>query len=213
MQGYYGQQQARLIAQKDGAPVSRKSLDLCVNDLMRIGLNKRMILLSPWMRAKASVLREEVESLERRGFQRLRIDGAIKRLDDRDLIPNGTKGREIQVELVIDRLVIREDTQSRLADSLELAFEEGNENAIALIEEQNSQFNEIQLSQGFACNLCGSTYPTPTPKLFSWNHPEGACSTCGGLGEVLQFREDLIIPDPSLSLNQGAIKPWRVGIA
>ena len=165
---------------KDGAPVTRKSLDLCVQDLMLIGLNKRMILLSPWMKAKASVLREEVESLERRGFQRLRIDGVIKRLDDRDLIPNGTKGREIQVELVIDRLVIREDTQSRLADSLELAFEEGNENAIALIEEQNSQFNEIKLSQGFACNLCGSTYPTPTPKLFSWNHPEGACSTCGG---------------------------------
>src|SRR6056300_1850831 len=70
---------------------------------------------------------------------------------------------------------------------------------------------ELTLSQGFSCNQCGTSYPTPTPKLFSWNHPEGACSTCGGLGEVLRFREDLIIPDTSLSLAKGAIKPWRLG--
>ena len=196
---------------KDGAPVTRKSLDLCVKELIDRGLNKRMILLAPWMRAKASVLREEVENLERRGFQRLRIEGEIKRIDSHDLIPNGTKGREIQVELVIDRIVIREDTRSRLADSLELAFEEGDEHAIALLEQKTGAFQEVHLSQGFGCNLCGTIYPSPTPKLFSWNHPEGACGCCGGLGEVLRFREDLIIPDPSLSLNKGAIKPWQLG--
>lgn len=196
---------------QDGAPVTRKSLDLCVEELIDQGLNKRMILLAPWMRAKASVLREEVENLERRGFQRLRIDGKIKRIDSHDLIPNGTKGREIQVELVIDRIVVREDTRSRLADSLEIAFEEGDEHAIAVLEQEKGEFQEVHLSQGFGCNLCGATYPTPTPKLFSWNHPEGACTCCGGLGEVLRFREDLIIPDPSLSLNKGAIKPWRMG--
>ena len=195
----------------DGSPVSRRSLDLCVEEVLEKGLGKRMILLCPWMRAKASVLREEVETLERRGFQRLRIDGQIKRLDDRDLIPAGTRGKEITIDLVIDRLVIKEDSRSRLADSLELAFEEGNEHAIALIEEGNKEFIELQLSQGFSCTQCGSAYPTPTPRLFSWNHPDGACSICGGLGEVLQFREDLIIPDSSLSLNKGAIKPWRLG--
>ena len=94
---------------------------------------------------------------------------------------------------------------------MELAFEEGQEQAIALIEQKAGQFNEVPLSQGFACNQCGSTYPTPTPKLFSWNHPDGACTKCGGLGEVLRFREDLIVPDPSLSLSKGAIKPWRLG--
>jgi len=196
---------------KDGAPVTRKSLDLCVEELIEKGLNKRMILLAPWMKAKASVLREEVESLERRGFQRLRINGEIKRLDAHDLIPSATKGKEICVDLVIDRLVIKQDTRSRLADSLELAFEEGDEHAIALIEQEDGKLVETPLSQGFACNQCGATYPTPTPKLFSWNHPDGACSTCGGLGEVLRFREDLIIPDPSLSLNKGAVKPWRLG--
>ncbi|MEL0098925.1 MAG: excinuclease ABC subunit A, partial [Opitutae bacterium] len=196
---------------KDGSPVTRRSLDLCVEELMQQGLNKRMILLAPWMRAKASVLREEVESLERRGFQRLRINGEIKRLDDRDLIPSGTRGKEISIDLVIDRLVIKEDARSRLADSLELAFEEGQEQAIALLEQNAGEFMEVSLSQGFACSQCGSTYPAPTPKLFSWNHPDGACATCGGLGEVLSFREDLIVPDPSLSLSKGAIKPWRLG--
>jgi len=196
---------------KDGAPVTRKSLDLCVEEILEEGSGKRMLLLAPWMRAKASVIREEIEGLERRGFQRLRMDGEIKRLDQYDLIPSGTKGREISVDLVIDRLSISEDSRSRLADSLELAFEEGNEQAIALIEGDKNEWNELHLSQGFACHLCGTTYPTPTPKLFSWNHPDGACETCGGLGEVLCYREDLVIPDPSLSLNKGAIKPWRLG--
>ena len=196
---------------KDGSPVTRRSLDLCVEELMQKGMGKRLILLAPWMNAKASVLREEAEGLERRGFQRLRINGKIKRLDDHDLIPSGTRGKEISVDLVIDRLAIKEDSRSRLADSLELAFEEGEERAVALIEQADGEMEEVPLSEGFACNMCGSTYPTPTPKLFSWNHPDGACSNCGGLGEVLRFREDLIIPDPTISLNKGAIKPWRLG--
>jgi excinuclease ABC subunit A len=195
----------------DGSPVSRRSLDLCVEELMEKGMGRRMILLAPWMQAKASVLREEVENLERRGFQRLRIDGEIKRLDDHDLIPSSSRGREISVDLVIDRLAITEDSRSRLADSLELAFEEGEEKAIALIEETAGRMEEVRLSQGFACNQCGSAYPAPTPKLFSWNHPDGACSNCSGLGEVLRFREDLIIPDRSISLGKGVIKPWSLG--
>ena len=195
----------------DGSPVSRTSLDLCVEELILKGMGKRMIILAPWMKAKASVLREEVENLERRGFQRLRIEGEIKRLDDYNLIPTHTKGKELSIDLVIDRLSVSKESRSRLADSLELAFEEGDEKAIALIEGSKDEFKELQLAQGFSCTSCGTNYPTPTPKLFSWNHPEGACSSCGGLGEVLRFREDLIIPDSSLSLGKGAIKPWTLG--
>jgi excinuclease ABC subunit A len=126
---------------KDGAPVSRRSLDLCVEELLIKATGKRLILLAPWMKAKASVLREEVEGLERRGFQRLRINGEVKRLDDHDLIPEGTRGKEIVVELVIDRLVIKEDTRSRLADSLELAFEEGDEQAIGILSRLSGEFD------------------------------------------------------------------------
>ena len=194
----------------DGARVSQRSLDDCVKELIKEGKECRMILLAPLTTAKASVLREEFESLERRGFQRIRIDNKIKRLDDYDLLPEKSAGREFKVELVIDRFVMNESNRSRLADSLELAFKEGEERALALIE-QPDKSKKIHLSQSFACESCGTVYPKLTPRHFSWNHPIGACSTCDGLGEVLSFKEELVIPDASLTLGKGAIKPWRLG--
>ena len=194
----------------DGSKVSQRSLDDCVNEVMQVGEGNRLILLAPFMTAKVSVLREEFESLERRGYQRVRIDGEIKRLDDYDLLPEKSAGREFTVEIVIDRFVIKESNRSRLADSLELAFKEGEERAIAWIDSRD-QKKEINLSQSLACESCGTVYPKLTPRHFSWNHPSGACATCDGIGDVLSFREDLVIPDPSLTLGKGAIKPWRLG--
>ena len=194
----------------DGSKVSQRSLDDCVNEVMQVGEGNRLILLAPFMTAKVSVLREEFESLERRGYQRVRIDGEIKRLDEYDLLPEKSAGREFTVEIVIDRFVIKESNRSRLADSLELAFKEGEERAIAWID-SGEQKKEINLSQSLACESCGTVYPKLTPRHFSWNHPSGACSTCDGIGDVLSFREDLVIPDPSLTLGKGAIKPWRLG--
>lgn len=196
----------------DGAVVSRRSLDDCVHQILSEGMGKRAILLAPFMSAKAAVLREELPALERRGFQRVRVEGQIKRLDDYELIPEKTRGRELKVEIVVDRLSVDQKSRSRIADSLELAFKEGDERAIVLIEDPiEKSFQEIFLSQSFACEECGKTYPTLTPRHFSWNHPDGACETCDGLGQVLSFREDLVVPDPSLSLAKGAIKPWRLG--
>ena len=106
------------------------------------------------------------------GFQRVRIDNQIKRLDDYDLLPEKSAGREFTVELVIDRFVINESNQSRLADSLELAFKEGEERALALIE-QPDESKVIHLSQSFACESCGTVYPKLTPRHFSWNYPMG----------------------------------------
>ena len=194
----------------DGSMVSQRSLDDCVNEVMQVGEGNRLMLLAPFMTAKVSVLREEFESLERRGYQRVRIDGEIKRLDDYDLLPEKSAGRELIVEIVIDRFVIKESNRSRLADSLELAFKEGEERAIAWID-SGEQKKEIHLSQTLACESCGTVYPKLTPRHFSWNHPSGACATCDGIGDVLSFKEDLVIPDPSLTLGKGAIKPWRLG--
>jgi len=195
---------------KDGGKVEKKTLDDAIALLMAQGSGKRMILLAPYITAKATVLREELPGLERRGFQRIRIDGQIKRLDDRNVIPEKSKGREISVDIVVDRLRLEASSRSRLADSLELAFKEGSERAIALIEEEEG-FKGINLSQSYSCEVCGINYPGLTPRFFSWNHPDGACETCSGLGEVLRFREDLVIQDPCLTLNKGAIKPWRYG--
>jgi len=195
---------------KDGGKVEKKTLDDAIALLMAQGSGKRMILLAPYITAKATVLREELPGLERRGFQRIRIDGQIKRLDDRNVIPEKSKGREISVDIVVDRLRLEASSRSRLADSLELAFKEGSERAIALIEEEEG-FKGINLSQSYSCEVCGTNYPGLTPRFFSWNHPDGACENCSGLGEVLRFREDLVIQDPCLTLNKGAIKPWRYG--
>lgn len=197
---------------QDGGLVTRRSLDDCVNRILEEPSGSRIMLLAPWMSAKASVLREELPNLERRGFQRVRIDGEVKRLDDRDLIPSGTRGRELLVDMVVDRLVLDGSARSRLADSLELAFREGGERALVLVsEDKEGAFHEFAVSQAYSCDVCGETYPAPTPRLFSWNNPDGACSTCGGLGEVLRFREDLVIPDTSIAVGKGAIKPWRLG--
>ena len=196
----------------DGGLVTRRSLDDCVNRILEEPSGSRIMLLAPWMSAKASVLLEEFPNLERRGFQRVRIDGEVKRLDDRDLIPAGTRGRELFVDLVVDRLVLDDSARSRLADSLELAFREGGERALILVSKRKGDaFHEFAVSQAYSCEVCGETYPAPTPRLFSWNNPDGACSTCGGLGEVLRFREDLVIPDSSIAIGKGAIKPWRLG--
>ncbi|MEC8791214.1 MAG: excinuclease ABC subunit A, partial [Verrucomicrobiota bacterium] len=140
----------------DGARVTRRSLDDCVEQLLEKGAGKRCLLLAPFLRAKASVLREELPSLERRGFQRIRIDGLIKRLDDREVIPEKTKGRELDVDLVVDRISVDACNRSRIADSLELAFREGQEKALALLEEKEG-FEELFLSQSYACEQCGAT--------------------------------------------------------
>lgn len=195
---------------KDGGRVVQRSLDDNVNRLLAEVPGERVILLAPFMRAKPSVLREELPRLRQRGFQRVRIDGEIKNLDDAKITPNGAAPSN--VEVVIDRLVASADQRSRLADSLELAFREGHDRAIALAQKTADQpWREIQLSQSLACEVCGDVFEKLTPRHFSFNHSEGACSTCGGLGRKLRFVPELVIADPTKSVRGGAIKPWRIG--
>jgi excinuclease ABC subunit A len=195
---------------KDGGRVVQRSLDDNVNRLLSEAPGERLILLAPFMRAKPSVLREELPRLRQRGFQRVRIDGEIKNLDDPKIAPSGTA--EATVELVVDRLIASADQRSRLADSLELAFREGRDRAVALVQKAADQpFREIQLSQSLACEICGDVFEKLTPRHFSFNHSEGACPTCGGLGRKLRFVPELVVPDPAKSVRGGALKPWRLG--
>jgi excinuclease ABC subunit A len=195
---------------KDGGRIVRFSLDETVDRLLADAAGARLILLAPYMQAKRSVLRGELPHLKQKGFLRVRIDGVIGELEDPDLLPAG-RG-EMQMDLVVDRIVLKADQRSRLADSLELAFAEGGERALALIQkEREGPWQEQRLSQGLACECCGETYPALSAKQFSWDHPMGACSRCGGLGQVLSFSRELLIPDPQKSVRGGAIKPWRLG--
>ncbi|MEM0965692.1 MAG: excinuclease ABC subunit UvrA [Verrucomicrobiota bacterium] len=195
---------------KDGGRVSRRSIDDCLDRLFEEPEGSRIQIFAPKMVAKPSVIREEMESLRHKGFTRVRIDGRIAGLEEKGLIDRSRKEQEL--ELLIDRIVLRPDQRGRIADSLELAFSEGGDRAVILSQATKEEASrEILLSQAHACEICGTTYPAPNPRLFSWNNPDGACPECGGLGEILQFDEDLLIPDPSLSVKKGAIKPWRIG--
>lgn len=196
---------------KDGGRIERRSLDDCIRRLLEEPEGTRMLLLAPYLRAKASILRDELPHLRQRGFQRVRLDGVVRDLDDRDLLPSGSGGKELQVDLVVDRLVVAQDQRARLADSLELAFREGKEKALALVERSEGVWEEIPLSQSYSCSICGEHYPAVTTKTFSPNHVDGACATCGGLGKTLQYSEQLVVPDPKKTVRGGAFKPLRIG--
>ncbi|MBP6508884.1 MAG: excinuclease ABC subunit UvrA, partial [Opitutaceae bacterium] len=195
---------------KDGGRIVRRSLDDNVQHVLTACAGERIMVLAPAMRAKPSVLRDELPRLRQRGFQRVRLDGVIKNLDETNLVPTGAK--EIAVELVVDRLTATADQRSRLADSLELAFREGKDRALVLAQKStDAPWREMPLSQHLACELCGDVFEKLTPRHFSFNHNEGACTTCGGLGRQLRFVPELLVPDPAKSIREGALKPWRIG--
>jgi len=195
---------------KDGGKVLRRSLDDSVARVLAECPGERVMLLAPCLKAKPSVLRDELPRLRQRGFQRVRLNGEIHALDEANPLPTGTK--EVEVELVVDRLVASIDQRSRLADSLELAFREGLDRAVVLAQKTpEAPWRELRLSQSLACEICGDGFERLTPRHFSFNHNEGACATCGGLGRKLRFVPELVIPDPKKSVREGAIKAWRIG--
>jgi len=195
---------------KDGGRVVRRSLDDNVNRVLAACPGERVMLLAPVLKARPSVLRDELPRLRQRGFQRIRLGGQIRELDEPNLIPAGAAS--VAVDVVVDRLVAGAEHRSRIADSLELAFREGGDRAFVLSQKSpDSPWREMALSQHLACDVCGDVFERLTPRHFSFNHPEGACPDCGGLGRKLRPVAELVIPDPEKSVRAGAIKPWRIG--
>jgi excinuclease ABC subunit A len=195
---------------KDGGRVVRRSLDDNVDRILASCPGERIMILAPVLKARPSVLRDELPRLRQRGFQRVRIAGVVKELDDASIVPSGTA--EVAVDVVVDRLVAGVEHRSRIADSLELAFREGGDRAVVLSQVTASDpWRELGLSQHLACDICGDIFEKLTPRHFSFNHPDGACPACGGLGRKLRPVAELVIPDPEKSVRTGAIKPWRIG--
>lgn len=194
----------------DGAPIERRSLDDCIARIYEEPEGSRLMLLAPAMTAKPAVLREELPRLRQKGFLRVRLDGEIRELADDKIIPAGS--REVTVEVVVDRIVLAPDQRGRIADSLELAFREGGDRAIVMVQpDRESPWGEFRLSQALAGTRSGVVYEPLSTRHFSWNSAEGACPTCGGLGQTMQFSDELVVPDPEKSVRSGAVKPWRIG--
>ena len=145
---------------------------------------------------------EMLDGLRRRGYARLLIDGQAVAIDEVDRA--ALKSRTT-LEVVVDRLRIEGDLRSRLTDSIETCYREGGGAAFAV----NADTGErLEFSERFECRTCGIAYETPQPRLFSFNNPFGACPTCHGFGNIIELDMDLVVPDPSKSINQGAIEPW-----
>ena len=145
---------------------------------------------------------ETLDGLRRRGYARLLIDGKAVGFDEIDR--TALKSRST-LEVVVDRLRIEGDLRSRLTDSIETSYREGGGAAFAV----NADTGErMEFSERFECRTCGITYETPQPRLFSFNNPFGACPTCHGFGNIIELDMELVVPDSTKSINQGAIEPW-----
>ncbi len=198
----------------DGARIEAHTLDDEVARLMALPAGTKVILCADVFEGKPSLARAELERLEQRGFSRVRVSvdnraAEIRELSEPDLW--SPRAKSVRLEVVIDRLVIAPDARSRVADSLEIAFKEGRDAALALVVGPDEKVETLPLRQSFACSKCGTLYPRLTSRHFSYNHPEGACPECSGLGKTLEFAPELVVPDPTKSIRNGAIKAWRVG--
>jgi excinuclease ABC subunit A len=148
---------------------------------------------------------EAVSTLQRRGYGRLLIDGRAVAFDEVDRA--ALKDRTT-LDVIVDRLRIEGDLRSRLTDSIETSYREGGGAAFAIVLVDVTSPSRIEFSERFECRRCGIAYETPQPRLFSFNNPFGACPTCHGFGNIIELDMNLVVPDPSKSINQGAIEPW-----
>jgi len=187
-----------------GQPIEAQTITQMVDRVLAMKEGTRLYLLAPMIRGRKGEYRKELQDLQKRGFQRVKVDG---RLHEIDAVPALDKKRKHDIEVVVDRVVVRPDLGNRLADSLETALGLAD----GIVHAENADTGEVTVfSSKFACPVSGFTIPEIEPRLFSFNSPHGACPSCDGLGVNLHFDPDLVVPDPSLSLKDGAIAPWAV---
>lgn len=199
---------------KDGGKISRRSVDECVDTVLALPQGSRVYILAPRGSFKPAAAKAEIKSLRQRAWQRARLNGEIFELDDpaaeRELFEKFKSEKLLKLDLVIDRFPLSSAARGRIADSLELALREGADKALAAYSD-GGKSGELVLSTAFACEKCGEIYAPLTVRNFSFNHPDGACKFCGGIGRVMRTSEKLAVPDDSKSVAGGAIKAWRVG--
>ncbi|MCZ4282613.1 excinuclease ABC subunit UvrA [Kiloniella laminariae] len=185
-----------------GLPIQSQSVSQMVDKVMEMPEGTRLYLLAPIVRGRKGEYRKELADLQKKGFQRVKVDGELYEIAE---VPALDKKKKHDIEIVVDRVVVRDDIQTRLADSFETALNLAD--GIAFTEDAKSGERTI-FSARYACPVSGFTIDEIEPRLFSFNNPFGACPTCDGLGLTLFFSPDLIIPDQRVTLKKGAILPW-----
>ncbi|MCB1321050.1 MAG: excinuclease ABC subunit UvrA, partial [Leptospiraceae bacterium] len=183
-----------------GRPVSAVSVDQIVDQVRMFPAGARIQILAPLIQNKKGEHRDVIQRIKKDGFVRARINGEVINLDEEVQL---AKNKRHNVEVVVDRLVVKEGLQTRLSDSVETALAQG-EGQIIVHDGTEDHIFSRQLS----CTHCGISIPEISPRSFSFNSPQGACSNCDGLGVLLEFDEELLVPDDRLSLIDGAIAAW-----
>jgi excinuclease ABC subunit A len=185
-----------------GIPISSQTLQQMTETLLRLPKGSSITIFSPIVRGRKGEYRKELDDLRRNGFVRVRIDGEARDLSEEIRLD---RNKRHDIDVVIDRPMLKEGAEKRIHDSLEMASHLSG----GIVKVEREGFSPILFSQKFSCPDCGFSFSEITPRMFSFNSPHGACPACNGLGTKQYFDPDLIVPDRSLSINQGAILPWR----
>lgn len=190
---------------KCGKEISQQSVDQIVDKVMSLGDRTKILILSPIIRGRKGNHEKVIETIKKNGFVRARIDGEIYDLSEDEI--KLEKNIKHNIEAVVDRIIIKDGIEGRLTDSLETALKLGE--GLALVSVIGD--DDILFSEKFACPDCGISIDELAPRLFSFNSPFGKCDYCDGLGTLYEIDPDLVIPDKSLSLMEGAIASWGAG--
>ncbi len=191
-----------------GKPIEAQQVQDMVDRIMTLEEGTRGYLLAPIVRDRKGEYKKEMLELRKQGFQRVKVDGEFHELDTP---PTLDKKYRHDIDVVVDRLVVKEGLETRLADSLRTALDLADGIAILETAPRDGDPERITFSENFACPESGFTIPEIEPRLFSFNAPFGACPSCDGLGVELFFDERLVVPDQTLKVYDGALAPWRKG--
>jgi excinuclease ABC subunit A len=209
------------ISPATGLPIESQTVSQMVDRILALEEGTRLYLLAPIVRGRKGEYRKELAELMKKGFQRVKVDGVFHEIAD---VPALDKKFKHDIDVVVDRVIVREDMAARLADSLEQALRLSDGLAVAEYADRplpdaetsqgsankskNDTHERIVFSEKFACPVSGFTIPEIEPRLFSFNNPFGACPHCDGLGTEQGVDPSLVVPDPGLTLKKGAIAPW-----
>ncbi len=190
---------------KCGLPIERQSIDVVVDRIMSLG-EGRIQIIAPAVRSKKGEHAKLLEQIRKDGYVRVRVDGEVYDINE---VPPLNKQKKHTIDVIVDRLIIKPGIESRLAESMETAFAFGD--GLAKVDVIGKE--ELLFSEKYSCPDCGISIPELTPRMFSFNNPYGACSCCSGLGSLMKVDPDLVVPDKSLSLSEGAINVsgWQSG--
>jgi excinuclease ABC subunit A len=196
----------KLYCYKCGRSIERQTIQQMVDQIMKLPENSKIQIFAPLIKGRKGEYKEIFKKIKKDGYVRVRVDKEIKNLDEEIMLD---KNKKHSIDVIVDRLTVSEKNMKRLADSLETALSLGSGVVLVSIVDGN----EIFFSEKFACIKCNISYEEPSPRMFSFNSPYGACPKCSGLGLEMELDPSLIVPNEDLSINEGAIVPWGNSVA